>query len=139
MNEQANNEDKNKGLLANLVMMLSTSAMQQLGKLVNPMTNKAETDLEAAQFTIDMLSMLKDKMEGNLDQDEDRMLANTVASLQMTFVDASSSQPDAAQDAEDEGATEEQAPSSDPPPDVASAGGDAAPPRDPKFHKSYGG
>jgi len=54
-----NKQDQmNKVLFVNLVMMLGSSAMQQLGKLINPMTGKTEIDLEGAQITIDMLSML---------------------------------------------------------------------------------
>ena len=68
------NQDKNKALFAHLVITLSSSAMQHLGKLVNPMTQKTEVNLEAAEATIDMLQMLKDKTEGNLDQEEKRMI-----------------------------------------------------------------
>lgn len=82
-----NSKDQtNKILFANLIIMLSSSAMQQLGKLVDPLTNKTETNLEAAQMTIDMLDMLKEKTRGNLDKDENKMLGDILSSLQMNYV-----------------------------------------------------
>jgi len=81
-------EDKtNKVLFANLVMMLGSSAIQQLGKLINPLTGKTEISLEGAQMTIDMLSMIKEKTKGNLDKEEDRMLTDLLSSLQLNYVE----------------------------------------------------
>lgn len=85
-----NTEDKitmNKVLFTNLVMMLSTSAMQQLGKLMDPASNKTSVDLEAAHFTIDMLDMLKSKTESNLDADESKLLNDSLTSLHLNYVE----------------------------------------------------
>ncbi len=119
--------DTNKGLFLQFVLMLSSSAMQQLGKLVNPLTGKAETNLEAAQSTIDLLVMLEAKTRGNLDPDEKRFLKNTLATLQMNYVETAQSAPAKPEAAPP--APEPAAPTGEP-----AAGAEA---KEPKFHKSY--
>ena len=88
-------EEINKALFTQLIMMFATSAMQQMGKLVNPATKKADVDLEAAQSTIDVLDMLEAKTKGNLDKDEAQMLKEAVASLKLTFVETMQQAPTA--------------------------------------------
>lgn len=84
-------DDLSKALFAQLVMMFSTSALQHLGKIANPATQKAEVNLDAAQATIDMLDMLQAKTEGNLDDEERRMLKDTVSALKLNYVETSRS------------------------------------------------
>ena len=67
---QPQENDVNKVLFMHLVSMLAMSAIQQMGKLVDPNTGKAEINLEAAQATIDMLDMLELKTRGNLDAED---------------------------------------------------------------------
>ena len=134
----------NKALFLNLVMMLGSTAMQQLGKIVSPLSGKAEVDLRGAQASIDMLSMLQAKSEGNLDSDETRMLGDTLSSLQMNYVETARSaeaQPsadpaEAPTEATGEDAGEEapEAEATDAPEASATEGES----KDPKFHKSYG-
>jgi hypothetical protein len=90
--------DSNKIMFMHLVSMLAMSAIQQMGKLVDPATGKAEINLEAAQATIDMLDMLLEKTKNNLDAEEARLLKDTLSSLKMNFVetkDAEDRKPDA--------------------------------------------
>ncbi len=82
-------EEMHKILFANLIMMLSASAMQQLGKTVNPMTNKIETDLNGAQMTIDMLEMLQAKTKDNCDDTEKKMINDILSALHLNFVETS--------------------------------------------------
>ena len=131
---------------AHLVVMLSSTAMQQLGKLVHPATGKAEIDLEGAQMMIDLLEGLETKTKGNLSEDENRMLSESLMGLRMNFVHVVQS-VQAAQGDGTAGATPE--------PDPAEAGEKPAAPPAPeshaskpgpkpgddegkKFHKSYG-
>ena len=79
--------DINKVLFMHLVSMLAMSAIQQMGKLVDPATGKAETNLEAAQATIDMLDMLEARTRGNLDADETKLIKDTLMSLKMNYVE----------------------------------------------------
>lgn len=70
-----------------IVLMLASACWQQLGKIPNPVNGKVEVDIEHAQVTIDILEMLKEKTKGNLTPEEDKLIANTVADLQLNYVD----------------------------------------------------
>ncbi len=86
--------DINKALFMHLVSMLAMSAIQQMGKLVDPSTGKAEINLEAAQATIDMLDMLEARTRGNLDAEETRLLKDTLMSLKMNYVESQDQKTD---------------------------------------------
>ena len=79
--------DKHTLILTQLVSMLHFAALQHMGKLKNPMTDKIERDLPQAQATIDMIDMLHTKMKGNLAQDEERLFVNVLQELKLNYVD----------------------------------------------------
>ncbi len=79
--------------LLTLVMSLATAAWSQLGKIPHPNTNKIEKDLEQAKMSIDFLRMLLEKTQGNLKPKEDDLLKNTVADLEMNFVEEAKAEP----------------------------------------------
>jgi hypothetical protein len=81
------NTDKSKLLFTQLIVMLHGAGMQQMGKVKNPLTDKIERDLAQAQFSIDMLDMIKEKMKGNLSSDEERFLQSLLQELKLNFVD----------------------------------------------------
>jgi hypothetical protein len=122
-------EQIHKALFTQLIVMLATSALQQLGKLVNPVTQKSEVDLEGAQAAIDLLDMLEAKTKGNVDKDEERMLRETIMGVKMNFVETM----------ESTGGGESKEPAAPPPP-VAEKAPEAKKPdgQEPKFHKKYG-
>jgi len=74
-------------LFARLVIMLHAAAMQYLGKIKNPVTDKVERDLAAAQGMIDTLDMLEIRTKGNLSQEESRMLTQILQELRLNYVD----------------------------------------------------
>ena len=78
--------EKNTQLFMGLCTSLVTQAWMQLGKIKNPMTDKIESDLDAASLTIDMLGMLKEKTKGNVGDDETKILDQSVNELRMNFV-----------------------------------------------------
>ncbi len=80
-------KEKHQILFSHLVISLHTATMQQLGKLKNPLTGTVERDLAAAQSTIDMLDMLKEKTRGNLGEEEGRMLTQVLHELRLNYVD----------------------------------------------------
>ncbi|OGS23293.1 MAG: hypothetical protein A2252_09420 [Elusimicrobia bacterium RIFOXYA2_FULL_39_19] len=81
-------EDKNidKNFIG-LIISLSASAWQHLGKLENPVTGKVEKSMENAKMSIDMLEMLKDKTKGNLTNEEEKLVDNTLADLKLNYVE----------------------------------------------------
>ena len=68
------------------VMSLTSSAFYHLGDIADPETGKTETNLPAVQQTIDMLIMLKEKTQGNLTEEEAKLLEQLIYELQMKFV-----------------------------------------------------
>jgi hypothetical protein len=67
--------------------MFQALALQQMGKLTSPITGKVERDLHQAKITVDMLGMIQKKTEGNLEENEKRILDTVMMELQMNFID----------------------------------------------------
>ncbi len=80
-----------------IILMLASACWQQLGKIPNPVNGKVEKDLAHAQLTIEILEMLKEKTKGNLTPEEDKLLGNTLADLQMNYADEVNKQNSAEQ------------------------------------------
>ncbi|NLG35006.1 MAG: DUF1844 domain-containing protein [Lentisphaerae bacterium] len=76
-----------------LVISLAAATMQHLGKTMNPVTQKIEKNLEAAQGTIDMLDMLEAKTKGNLDEAEAKLLKGVLAELKLNYVETMNEKP----------------------------------------------
>ena len=70
-----------------LVVSLAGATWQALGKVPSPMTNKIEKNIQSAKVSIDMLEMVKEKTKGNLSSEEQKLLDNTVADLQLNYVE----------------------------------------------------
>ncbi len=145
--EPSSPADVNKGLFLNLIAMLSISALQQLGKIINPATGKTEVSLDGAQATIDLLDMLEAKTRGNRDAAEDKALKDTLTMLKMNYVEtgsAGAAEPQASRPERDPSGTGEQKGKGNaiqsPGTGTAKATetGDSQPQsKDPKYHKTY--
>ena len=68
------------------ITSLGLQAFMSMGEIKPPAGEKVEVDLGAAQETIDLLLMLKEKTKGNLAHDEDSLLSSLIADLQLRFV-----------------------------------------------------
>ncbi len=80
-------DEKPEMLFIQFISGLYTSTMQQLGKLMNPMTGKVETNLDAAEATIELVRMLKEKTKGNLSKRESDTIDSALSNMQMNYVD----------------------------------------------------
>ncbi len=69
-----------------LVLTFQNAAQIQLGQVKNPQTGKIEKDLKQANYSIDLLDMLKTKTSGNLNPEEEKLLNNIVSTLKMIYV-----------------------------------------------------
>jgi len=78
---------KHDHILAGLVFSLQAAAMQQLGKIQNPLTGEVEMDLDQAKGTIDILDMLKTKCRTDTPEDLLRMIDGAVMDLQLNYMD----------------------------------------------------
>ena len=80
-------KEKNTQLFMYLVGSFEMSAMMAMGKIKNPMTDKTERDLTQAQFSIDIMDMLKEKTKGQLSEYEAKFLENTLGQLKLNYID----------------------------------------------------
>ena len=75
-----------QGNFAALISMLTTQTLFALGLLHIKGQEKKEPDLELARYNIDMLEVLQEKTKGNLTQEEETVLSNTLSELRMGYV-----------------------------------------------------
>ncbi|NKB24292.1 MAG: DUF1844 domain-containing protein [Kiritimatiellae bacterium] len=143
MNQQNQAVSPPPSLFSQLIIMLATSALQQMGRMPDPATGKLETSLENAQATIDILDMLSQKTKGNLDADEEKMMGDTLTSLRLNYVQAIQADPPSSTQESSSPPQAEEAPPTDPTPstDEACAEPEIAAERssekEPKFQKKY--
>lgn len=89
-----------------LVLSLQAAAMQQMGKVMNPMTSKIERDILMAQNTIDMLTMIDAKTKNNLTEEESKLIEHVLYELRLNFVEETKKKAETSEKSE----TEETAP-----------------------------
>ena len=68
------------------ITSLTTTALYHLGDLPHPETKKVEKDLRLARHTIDTIAMLKEKTEGNLTEEEKRLIEESLYMLRMRYI-----------------------------------------------------
>lgn len=86
MNETPDATMSKKDLFLGLIHSFQAAAMQQMGKTVNPFTEKIERDLAQARLSIDMLEMLQERTSGNLTGEESRFLTHVLTELRLNYV-----------------------------------------------------
>ena len=75
-----------EGNFAALISMLTTQAFFALGALQVKGQERKEPDLELAKYNIDMLETIEEKTRGNLTEDEQKVLENTLGQVRMAYV-----------------------------------------------------
>jgi hypothetical protein len=70
------------------ILSLTSSAFYHLGEIPDPKTGEKRTDLSAVKQTIDIISMLKTKTEGNLSDEEKKLIEQLTYELQVKYVNA---------------------------------------------------
>jgi len=70
----------------NFLSTLATNAAASLGAVPHPATGKRSLDLETGKYWLDVLGMIKDKTNGNLHEQEARLLDGLLADLRMQYV-----------------------------------------------------
>tara|TARA_B100001079_G_C16235537_1_gene436633 strand:+ start:197 stop:568 length:372 start_codon:yes stop_codon:yes gene_type:complete len=84
-------DDEGSAHLFQLVHMLQRSAMMHMG-LIQDSEGRVHYNLGETKAAIDTLSMMKEKMDGNLTPKESTMLNGIISELQLQFVKAPSRQ-----------------------------------------------
>lgn len=65
---------------------LYMQTLAALGAIENPVTGKREPNREEASYMIDTIGMLREKMKGNLTEDEEAYVQSMLTDLRMKFV-----------------------------------------------------
>ena len=86
MNDTPDATMSKKDLFLGLIHSFQAAAMQQMGKTMNPFTEKIERDLMQARLSIDMLEMLQERTSGNLTGEESRFLTHVLTELRLNYV-----------------------------------------------------
>lgn len=81
-------------LLLQLVAMFQYAAMQQMGKVPNPVTGKIERDLAQARMSIDMIEMLQNRTQTGRSARESEFIDKVLFELRMNYVDESKRPPE---------------------------------------------
>lgn len=71
---------------ATFIISLNASALVSMGFMEDPLTNSKSVNLPAAKQTIDTLSMLEKKTDGNLTPEEKKLLTNILYELRIQYV-----------------------------------------------------
>lgn len=74
------------------VMMQQQNTAFCLGLIPNPQTGKGEVNLQFARMLINQLDMIRVKTQGNLKEDESKVLNSALSHLQLAFVEVSKQQ-----------------------------------------------
>jgi uncharacterized protein DUF1844 len=75
-----------RDLFLGLVQSFQAAAMQQMGKVMNPFTEKIERDMAHARLSIEMLEMIRTRTQGNLTGQEARFLNHVLTELRLNYV-----------------------------------------------------
>ena len=71
------------------IVSLSTEVLFHLGQFPHPVSGEKQKDLPLAKHVIDTLAMLKEKTQGNLSEEELKLLEGMLYDLRMAFIRAS--------------------------------------------------
>lgn len=74
-------------LFLQLLYLMHHTAMQELGKVANPVSGELERNLDKAKQAIDMLEMLKEKTKGNLSKELDKTQEMMLSELHLNYID----------------------------------------------------
>ncbi len=68
------------------IVSLSTEVLFHLGEFPHPVSGEKQKDLPMAKHAIDTLAMLKEKTQGNLSEEEGKLLEGMLYDLRMAFI-----------------------------------------------------
>lgn len=85
--DQFSEEQQDQLLFMMLVQQHQQIAMMGMGKIKNPSTDKVEREMKSAKFAIDTLVMLQKYTEGNLPEELDDYLTQTLNNLRLNYAE----------------------------------------------------
>ena len=94
--------DKLTHLFYSLIYSFQMQTWMSLGKIKNPVSDKIEKDMDAAQMTIDIIDMIKEKTKNNLNEQESKFIDQVLADLKLNFVHESSNKEETKEEPKEE-------------------------------------
>ena len=88
MTQQNEVPNKLEASFSTLVISIASNAVVSMGLEKNPVSGKTEKNIAMAQYSIDLLVLLKEKTVNNLSETETNYLNTIIQDLQMKFVQA---------------------------------------------------
>lgn len=85
--EHISQDQRQAALFIQLVLSLGQSAMIGMGKSPNPFTGKVQIEMEEASHNIELLAAIKERTKGNLSQQEQSIMDQTLTNLRLTYVE----------------------------------------------------
>ena len=73
---------------SSLILSLSSSALLHIGEIADPYTGEKKKDLSLAKHSIDTIAMLKEKTQGNLSEEEKKLLESVLTDLRWRYIKA---------------------------------------------------
>jgi len=80
---------ENTSRFLTFLMVQERQASLFLGRLPHPQTGRTEVNLPVAKVCIEQLEMIRDKTQGNLTGEEERILDGMIGDLQSAYTAAS--------------------------------------------------
>jgi hypothetical protein len=62
--------------------------MVQLGEIAEPSSGQKQINLPMAKHTIDIIALLQEKTQGNLTNEENKLIQNVLTDLRMRYISA---------------------------------------------------
>ncbi len=93
LEEQLLNREIPPANFYSLVTTFQISALQFLGELKDPATEKTLVHPPLAKYYIDCLGILDEKTKGNLSEEEAKALDNVITQLRLLYVKSSPGKP----------------------------------------------
>ncbi|GEM_PF-2201945 len=82
-------------LFFDLLILLRDVVRTQLGLVIDPITGDTVVNLEAARHATDMISVLEQKTQGNVTEQEQQVLQNLISELRIACVRAEKAEKEA--------------------------------------------
>ncbi len=67
------------------ITSLGMQAIVFMGEMSNPVTNETKVELPRAKYLIETIAMIKDKTEGNLTDEERKLIDDMLYSLRLKY------------------------------------------------------
>ena len=83
--EEVTQEQVLEAMFSNLIIQQTRTALFSMGQIADPETGQRFLDLEGAQMLIATLEMLKEKTQGNLSVQEDKLISQSINQLHDIF------------------------------------------------------